>query len=186
MLNLFSWRSSLQKGYPKQPFFCISRLLSQSLSEDAYDPPFSPASKHPKPKKNQTEKKKKKKGLNPKKDPVRPLKSDLPFDFKYSYSETNPSVEPIGFRESPKFSPFGPGRLDRRWTGTAAPAQQEVDLDWVAEERNRVLGDPLTEEEVAELVERYRHSDCARQINLGNLAKTFLFFFLLFWESLKP
>lgn len=40
------------------------------------------------------------------------------------------------------------------------------------EERNRVLGDPLTEEEIAELVERYRHSDCARQINLGKWGVT--------------
>lgn len=40
-------------------------------------------------------------------------------------------------------------------------------MDKLMEERNRVLGDPLTEEEVAELVERYRHSDCSRQINLG-------------------
>lgn len=42
-------------------------------------------------------------------------------------------------------------------------------MEKLMEERNRVLGDPLTEEEVAELVERYRHSDCSRQINLGNL-----------------
>ncbi|CAL5390494.1 unnamed protein product [Camellia sinensis] len=27
------------------------------------------------------------------------LKSNLPFDFRYSYSETNPSIEPIGYRE---------------------------------------------------------------------------------------
>ncbi|KAJ6776491.1 CRS2-ASSOCIATED FACTOR 1 CHLOROPLASTIC [Salix koriyanagi] len=40
-------------------------------------------------------------------------------------------------------------------------------MEKLMEERNRVLGDPLTEEEVAELVERYRHSDCSRQINLG-------------------
>ncbi|XP_015898532.3 CRS2-associated factor 2, mitochondrial [Ziziphus jujuba] len=167
MLKLLLWRSSLPQTYAKKPFLCISRLLTQSL-KDAYDPPFSPASTLPKPKKKDTQKKKKKNDLNPpKKEPIRPLKSDLPFDFMYSYSETNPSVEPIGFRESPKFSPFGPGRLDRKWTGTVALAQQNVDIDRVAEERNRVLGDPLTEDEVAQLVERYRHSDCARQINLG-------------------
>lgn len=171
MLKLLPWRSSLQQIFPKKPFFCISPRLSQSLCKDAYDPPFSPASKLPKPKKSQT----KKNEMNLKKDPNRPLKSDLPFDFKYSYSETNPSVEPIGYRESPKFSPFGPGKLDRKWTGTAAPAQQEVDLDRVAEERSRVVGDPLTEEEVVELVEQYRHSDCCRQINLGNLPKTLVF-----------
>ena len=44
------------------------------------------------------------------------------------------------------------------------------------EERRQVLGDPLTEEEVGQLVEKYRHSDCARQINLGNfLLISFLF-----------
>lgn len=171
MLKLLSWRSSLPQTYAKKRFLSISHLVSQSLSKDAYDPPFSPASKLPKPRKKKTQKN----DLKPKKEPIRPLKSDLPFDFKYSYSETNPSVEPIGFRESPKFSPFGPGRLDRKWTGTAALAHQEVDLDRVAEERKRVLGDPLTDDEVAELVERYRHSDCARQINLGKLLQVFFF-----------
>ncbi|XP_068310285.1 CRS2-associated factor 2, mitochondrial [Pyrus communis] len=168
MLKLLSWRPSPHKTLtldPTKPFLSLSRLLSQSLSEDPYeyDPPFSPVSKTPKPKKTKTQDK----TPDPKNDPTRPLKSDLPFDFSYSYSETNPAVEPIAFRESPKFSPFGPGRLDRKWTGTVAAVQQEVDLDRVAEERKRVLGDPLAEEEVAELVERYRHSDCARQINMG-------------------
>ncbi|KAB2605922.1 hypothetical protein D8674_005639 [Pyrus ussuriensis x Pyrus communis] len=170
MLKQLSWRHSPHKTLtltldPIKPFLSISRLLTQSLSDDAYeyDPPFSPVSKHSKPKKNLTQSK----APDPKNDPSRPLKSDLPFDFSYSYSETNPAVEPIAYRESPKFYPFGPGRLDRKWTGTVTPAQQEVDLDRVAEERKRVLGDPLTEEEAAELVERHRHSDCSRQINMG-------------------
>ncbi|KAH6768006.1 RNA-binding CRS1 / YhbY domain-containing protein [Perilla frutescens var. frutescens] len=85
----------------------------------------------------------------------------------YSYSEISPGVEPIGFREPPKFSPFGPGRLDRKWTGTTAPAEQKPDLEKLAEERERVLGDPISQEEVAELVEKYRHSNISRQINLG-------------------
>jgi hypothetical protein len=96
-----------------------------------------------------------------------PLKSDLPFQFMYSYSETDPSIKPISFRESPKFSPFGPGRLDRKWTGISAPVQHEVDRKKIEDERNKVLGAPLDDQEVAELVERYRHSDCSRQINLG-------------------
>ncbi|CAB4277803.1 unnamed protein product [Prunus armeniaca] len=168
MLKLLPWRSSPHNTLtldPAKPFISLSRFLSHSLSEDQYedDPPFSPVSKPPKPKKNKTQNK----DPDTKNEPTRPLKSDLPFDFSYSYSETNPKVEPIAFRESPKFSPFGPGRLDRKWTGTVALTQQEVDLNRVAEERKRVLGDPLTEEEVAKLVERYRHSDCARQINMG-------------------
>ncbi|KAL2483746.1 CRS2-associated factor 2 [Forsythia ovata] len=85
----------------------------------------------------------------------------------YSYSENSPGVEPIGFREPARFSPFGPGRIERKWTGTCAPAQMKVDLDKLAEKRKRVLGEPLSEEEIAELVEKYRHSDCSRQINLG-------------------
>ncbi|KAL1317833.1 hypothetical protein HN51_070027 [Arachis hypogaea] len=146
------------------------RFLTRSIHENIYDPPFSPSRK-PHHKVNEKNKKKKKtKNINdPDKiaAPKLPLKSELPFDFRYSYSETNSSVTPISFRESPKFSPFGPGRLDRKWTGTCAPVQEEVNRTRLEEERNRVLGEPLTEDEVAELVERYRHSDCARQINLG-------------------
>ncbi|KAJ4726090.1 CRS2-associated factor 1 [Melia azedarach] len=126
------------------------------------DPPFSPKPQKPKnPKTGQNP-------PDPNSSPKKlPLKSDLPFDFQYSYSETSPAVEPIGYREPKRFSPFGPGRLDRKWTGTTALAPKEVDPSRFAEGRNRVLGDPLAEEEVGELVERYRHSDCARQINLG-------------------
>ncbi|PON78056.1 RNA-binding, CRM domain containing protein [Trema orientale] len=166
MLKLLQWRRSL---LPKnQAIFCVSRLISHSLCNEndacEYDPPFSSVSKTPQPNKTQP----RKNAPKPKKAPTRrPLKSDLPFDFRYSYSESSPSAEPIGYRESPKFSPFGPGRLDRKWTGTAAPTRKEPDPDTVAMERARVLGDPLTDEEVSELVERYRHSDCSRQINLG-------------------
>ncbi|KAL8226480.1 hypothetical protein R6Q57_016312 [Mikania cordata] len=152
--------------YNLPPIIFKSRQLTHSLFED--DPPFS---KTPKPQNQQTHNQNNKK---PQKDPLNkktpinfPLKSDLPFDFRYSYSEINPSVEPIGYRETPKFSPFGPGRLDREWTGTAALLQKAVDMSGVEEQRNAILGEPLSEEEVSELVERYRHSDCSRQINLG-------------------
>nr|KYP37304.1 hypothetical protein KK1_041505 [Cajanus cajan] len=150
--------------------FCFSRrrlplvhrrFLRHFISGDLYDPPFSPS---PKPQKA----KKKKISENDRNEaPKVPLKSELPFDFRYSYSETGPSVRPISFRESPKFSPFGPGRLDRRWTGVSAPVHHEPDRKRIEGERERVLGAPLSEEEVAELVERYRHSDCSRQMNLG-------------------
>ncbi|KAK8300804.1 hypothetical protein V6Z12_D05G418000 [Gossypium hirsutum] len=72
-----------------------------------------------------------------------PIKSSLPFDFRHSYSETDPTLEPIGFREPKRFSPFGLGRLDREWTGTSAPVRDELDSCLVEEERIRVLGDPL-------------------------------------------
>ncbi|RCV29769.1 hypothetical protein SETIT_6G039500v2 [Setaria italica] len=99
--------------------------------------------------------------------PDEPAHSDLPFDFRYSYSETDPAWRPIGFREPTRFSPFGPGRLDRPWDGVAAARGGGGDGEGVERSREEVLGEPLSEEEVAELVERYRHSDCSRQINLG-------------------
>ncbi|KAL8237022.1 hypothetical protein R6Q59_018103 [Mikania micrantha] len=87
----------------------------------------------------------------------------ITFINKYSYYEINPSVEPTGYRETPKFSTFGLGRLDREWTGTTAPLQKAVDMSGVEEQRNAILGEPLSEEEVSEFVERYRHSDCSQQ-----------------------
>ncbi|CAM8950002.1 unnamed protein product [Rhodiola kirilowii] len=137
--------------------------LQSSSHDDIYDPPFSPLQTT-----SNTNPIQKTKPEPNKKTPQLPLTSELPFDFRHSYSESNPSVDPIGYRETPKFSPFGPGRLDRKWTGTyAAAANQQIDKRKVEEEREAVLGDPLSEEEVAELVERYRHNDCCRQINLG-------------------
>ncbi|GAV68647.1 CRS1_YhbY domain-containing protein [Cephalotus follicularis] len=161
--------SKYPKSTTKLLIFIASPSLTQqkylSLPPDLYDPPFSPLSK---PTQTKPKSKKPTQQTNPSHDPNKfPLKSDLPFDFRYSYSESNPSLEPIGYREPKRFSPFGPGRLDRIWTGTAAPVKLEVDTGRIEEERRLVIGDPLTEEEVVELVERYRHSDCARQINLG-------------------
>eukprot|EP00257_Ricinus_communis_P006997 XP_002522967.2 CRS2-associated factor 2, mitochondrial [Ricinus communis] len=165
LLKLLSWHhKTLTKTPASYPFNYFTYFLSHTLSEDLYDPPFTLASK-PKAKKAPTNQPGS--NENPNKDPKLPLKSDLPFDFRYSYSESDSAIQPIGYREPKRFSPFGPGRLDRKWTGVAAPVQSEVDMEIVMEERRRVLGDPLTEEEVEELVERYRHSDCSRQINLG-------------------
>nr|GMC75488.1 CRS2-associated factor 2, mitochondrial [Ipomoea batatas] len=151
MLELLPWRRE-QEGY-------IS------------DPPFSSTTttttKTLKPLKTKNKKKKSTKTSPSNNSQNSPVSSDLPFDFRYSYSESNSAIEPIGFREPPKFSPFGPGRLDRKWTGTCAPAQRPPDLDKVAEERQLVLGEPLSEEEIAELVEKYRYNNCSRQINLG-------------------
>ncbi|XP_074316632.1 CRS2-associated factor 2, mitochondrial-like [Silene latifolia] len=138
--------SSLRRRVTLQTF------SSHSLSFDE-DPPFSLLQNPP----------------NPQNGPHIPVKSDLPFDFRYSYSESDPSVKPISFREAPRFSPFGPGRLERKWTGTCAPVEDgddSVTVKW-EEEKMRVLGAALTEEEVDLLVEKYRHSDCNRQINIG-------------------
>ncbi|WOL12210.1 CRS2-associated factor 2, mitochondrial-like isoform X2 [Canna indica] len=152
---LFSFRS--------RPLLSRSKKHAPSPRDESYDPPFSPIPKAPalKPKHPP-------KALPSAKDkPLSPFHSDLSFDFRYSYSETDPSVRPIGFREPPRFSPFGPGRLDRKWDGVSAPAKLEAAQERASEDWDSVLGDPLTEEEIAELVEKYRHSDCSRQINLG-------------------
>ncbi|MFQ6641834.1 hypothetical protein Gotur_014643 [Gossypium turneri] len=95
---------------PKQSF---SYFFSHSVSKTTYDPPFSPISKPPKPKLRPPD-------PTPNRKPT-PIKSSLPFDFRHSYSETDPTLEPIGFREPKRFSPLGPGRLYREWTGTSAP-----------------------------------------------------------------
>ncbi|MFQ6668989.1 hypothetical protein Gotur_034418 [Gossypium turneri] len=108
--------------------------------------PYFQTSKPPKPKPKPPD-------PTPNRNPT-PIKSSLPFDFRHSYSETDPTLEPIGFREPKRFSPFGPGRLDREWTGTSAPVRDDLDSCLVEEERVRVLGDPLTEEEIEELVEK--------------------------------
>ncbi|KAL5078793.1 hypothetical protein RYX36_007214 [Vicia faba] len=140
------------------------RFFCQSIPHDLYDPPFSPSRKGDGDSGN-VGLKSDRKGDDDSGNVA--LKSDLPFHFRYSYSETDPSIKPTSFRESPKFSPFGPGRLDRKWTGTCAPVNHQVEINRIEEERNSILGAPLEDHEVSQLVERYRHSDCSRQINLG-------------------
>uniref|UniRef100_A0ACD6AJL6 Uncharacterized protein n=1 Tax=Avena sativa TaxID=4498 RepID=A0ACD6AJL6_AVESA len=146
----------------------LFRASYLSDPDDDDDPPFTripnnpprpPAPRPPPPKP---------KAQTTKIIPDEPARSDLPFDFRYSYSETDPSWRPIGFREPTRFSPFGPGRLDRPWDGVAARVDEEVRAgDARVSTREEVLGEALSEAEVAELVEMYRHSDCSRQINLG-------------------
>lgn len=112
----------------------------------------------------------------------KPLRSNLPFDFRYSYTESNPSVRPIGLRE-PKYSPFGPGRVAREWTGVCAPVKSpkvrsvdgkvdDDDDDPKLEEKKRlmrekVLGDALTDAEIKILVDKCQRGKTKRQINLG-------------------
>ncbi|KAJ6328519.1 hypothetical protein OIU77_010248 [Salix suchowensis] len=110
----------------------------------------------------------------------KPLRSDLPFDFRFSYTESSPDARPIGLRE-PKYSPFGPGRLDRTWTGVCAPAVdlkvKSVDVG-VGEEgadleekrrviREKIQGKPLTKAERRILAEKCQRNKTKRQINLG-------------------
>ncbi|KAG6435709.1 hypothetical protein SASPL_100584 [Salvia splendens] len=109
--------------------------------------------------------------------PDRPIKSELPFDFQFSYTESNTNVRPIGLRE-PKYSPFGPGRVDRVWTGVCAPAVDpkvgSAGVDGELEEKRRemremVLGEPLTNAERKAIVERFQRPKAKMQINLGLL-----------------
>ncbi|KAG6432395.1 hypothetical protein SASPL_103971 [Salvia splendens] len=107
--------------------------------------------------------------------PDRPIKSELPFDFQFSYTESNTKVRPIGLRE-PKYSPFGPGRVDRVWTGVCAPAVDPkvgyAGVDGELEEKRRemremVQGEPLTNAERKAIVERFQRPKAKMQINLG-------------------
>ncbi|XP_078444237.1 CRS2-associated factor 1, mitochondrial-like [Wolffia australiana] len=111
----------------------------------------------------------------------KPVHSDLPFDFRYSYSESSSNVKPIGLRE-PKYSPFGPGRIDRVWTGIRAPAVdptvRSADCEPSGDEdgkkkqarrrsREEILGEPLSMAERKILVDKCQRNRCKRQINLG-------------------
>lgn len=112
----------------------------------------------------------------------KPAHSNLPFDFRYSYTESSPTVRPVGIRE-PKYSPFGPGRIDRPWTGVCAPAVDpkvqslEGEEDPKLEEkgrmmRERIQGNPLTVAERRALVLMSLKNKTKSQINLG---KNYLF-----------
>lgn len=102
----------------------------------------------------------------------------MPFDFRYSYTESSPEARPIGLRE-PKYSPFGPGRLDRPWIGVCAPAVdpkvkfvEGVEEDTTLEEERRrrretVQGEPLTSAERKILVDKCQRGKTKKQINLG-------------------
>ncbi|XP_078180019.1 CRS2-associated factor 1, mitochondrial-like isoform X1 [Carex rostrata] len=161
-------------------------LLSHLREKYGFIPPPSLFLQNPNP--NSTEKPVKKKRKKPPYRPPSPLDltyrepvcSDLPFDFRFSYTESNPNVRPIGLR-GPKYSPFGPGRVDRVWTGLSAPAMEptlkSVDGDGMEEDedlekkrkeiREKMLGEPLSLAEKAYLVQKCQKISTKRQINLG-------------------
>lgn len=111
-------------------------------------------------------------------DGQKPTSSDLPFDLRFSYTESDPAVRPIGLREA-KYSPLGPNRLDRVRAGMCAPAVDprlgsvdDGNEDPKLEEkrskmRERILGEPLTSAEKKALVDRCQRNRDNRQINLG-------------------
>lgn len=116
-----------------------------------------------------------------------------PFEFKYSYTET-PKVKPLKLREAP-YAPFGPTTMSRPWTGRAPlpPCKKKLkEFDSFrlpppgkkgvkpvqspgpflpgrgpryVKTREEILGEPLTEEEVRDLVNGCLKSK--RQMNMG-------------------
>ncbi|XP_019260044.1 PREDICTED: CRS2-associated factor 1, mitochondrial isoform X2 [Nicotiana attenuata] len=105
----------------------------------------------------------------------KPVQSSLPFDFRFSYTESSTEVRPIGLRE-PKYSPFGPGKLDRVWTGVCAPVVDpkvgSAEDEKTVEEKRRVMreriqGEPLTNAERKALAETCQRHKSKRQVNLG-------------------
>lgn len=148
-----------------------------------YQPPPPLSSTNPNQEKN---KKPKKPQYRPSSslEGVKKVHSDLPFDFRFSYTESSSNVRPIGLRE-PKYSPFGPDRLDREWTGVCAPAVnpkvESVDgvEDPKLEEKRRKLrekiqGPSLTEAERKFLVEQCQRNKTKRQVNLGTVFISYL------------
>ncbi|CAN0824589.1 CRS2-associated factor 1, mitochondrial [Linum grandiflorum] len=93
----------------------------------------------------------------------KPMHSDLPFDFRYSYSESSQSVRPIGLRE-PKYSPFGPRRLDRKWTGVCAPA---VDPKVKSVDEADLGRDGFTHNMLNDVHNNWRHAEAVRIKCLG-------------------
>ncbi|KAL5984151.1 hypothetical protein ACLOJK_018253 [Asimina triloba] len=119
--------------------------------------------------------------------PAKPRHSNLPFDFRYSYTESGPlpsATRPIRLRE-PNYSPFGPGRIDRVWDGVCAqPTSASVggDRNLVAPEaarklRERILGEPLSDAERKALVDKCQRSGARQQLPSLIVAVTLNFLF---------
>lgn len=119
------------------------------------------------------------------------IKPEQPYIF--SYTET-PKIAPVGFRE-PVYSPFGPEGVDRPWTGRpplakskkkprefdsfnpppvgkkgVKPVQRpgpfpEGESPKLGRSREEIMGAPLTDAEVKELIMRAQKEN--RQLNLG-------------------
>ncbi|KAG6522691.1 hypothetical protein ZIOFF_019842 [Zingiber officinale] len=96
--------------------------------------------------------------------------SEIKFQLRNQIFPTDSTIRPPGERVGKKLMPKGSRRRQAPLTNASlllAGALPTLGASFPPFSPNSVLGDPLTEEEVAELVERYRHSDCSSQINLG-------------------
>ncbi|XP_057442831.1 CRS2-associated factor 1, mitochondrial isoform X2 [Lotus japonicus] len=166
----------------------LTRHLSSATSSKLHDrynfiPPSSISSETESP--NDTPTKPNKKKPKPKYKPTssldrtgrKPFNSNLPFDFRWSYTESSQTVRPIGLRE-PKYSPFGPDRLDRPWTGVCAPAVdpkvecleggEDLKLEEERKKKRGVIqGEPLTSAERKALVLQCERRKTKRQVNMG-------------------
>ncbi|QCD86915.1 RNA-binding [Vigna unguiculata] len=118
-------------------------------------------------------------------DGVSYIVEGAPFDFRFSYTET-PKANPVKLREPP-FAPFGPPTLPRPWTGRNPvppskttvtefhlldpPLSDEEGAELVRlalpiwESRKKVLGEPLTKDEINRLVKRAEKY--SRQLHIG-------------------
>ncbi|XP_068479182.1 CRS2-associated factor 1, mitochondrial isoform X2 [Phaseolus vulgaris] len=163
--HLSSAASKLHASYTFKP---PSSLTPEP--QCANSPPIKPNQRKPKPKYRPPS------SLDPA-GYKRVRSNDLPFDFRFSYTESSAKVRPIGLRE-PKYSPFGPGRLDRKWTGVCAPAVDptveslEAAEDPKLEEKRKmkremIQGKPLTSDERKALVSQFERSKTNRHVNLG-------------------
>ncbi|XP_057792090.1 CRS2-associated factor 1, mitochondrial [Salvia miltiorrhiza] len=175
-IAVFSTRRSLSTNTASSP----SKLRSEYnfISPPSLHPQPPDKSSNFQPKPESRTRKRSKPPYRPPSSLDRPdpqIRSELPFDFRFSYTESNTKVRPIGLRE-PKYSPFGPGRLDRVWTGVCAPAVDpkvgSPGVDGELEEkrremRERVQGVPLTNAERKAIVERFQRPKVKMQINLG-------------------
>ncbi|KAK3035624.1 hypothetical protein RJ639_033152 [Escallonia herrerae] len=178
-------RPSRSLSSPRHRFFSTAAAASSSNLRQKYSfhpPPSLHQNPNPNPKPPPEKKQKKKPPYKPPssldRSGAKPVRSSLPFDFRFSYTESSQSVRPIGLRE-PKYSPFGPQRLDRVWTGVCAPAVdlkvgsvEEGKEDPNLEEKRRVMrakiqGESLTGAERKALVEKCQRNRTKRQINLG-------------------
>ncbi|KAL2553693.1 CRS2-associated factor 1 [Forsythia ovata] len=118
---------------------------------------------------------------------------EAPFEYQYSYTET-PKLKPLKLRE-PLVSPFGPGSIPKPWLGRKPlpPSKKKLpEFDSFQlppphkkgvkpvqapgpflrgsgpkymKSREEILGEPLTKEEVNELIEGCKKSQ--RQLNMG-------------------
>ncbi|THG06121.1 CRS2-associated factor 1, chloroplastic [Camellia sinensis] len=139
-----------------------------------------------------TESQKAETGVKVSDDGVSYVLPNAPFAFQYSYTET-PKAKPLKLREPP-IAPFGPSTIPRPWTGRKPlpPSKKKLEFDSFrlppphkkgvkpvqspgpflpgsgpkyVKSREQILGEPLTKEEIDDLVKGCMKS--SRQLNMG-------------------